>query len=382
MVVNSLSIQNLRNHTFSEIKFGKKLNVIYGLNGSGKTTLLEAISIGAISKSFLPVSDSSIINFGNTNYSVLVKGINDLDIPYFVGIKYNSGKRKQISSTFGDNLTPKDIIGEIPVIILSPDYKSITFGTPQDRRQFIDTILSQSSKSYMEDLFELKKCLKQRNNLLTKYLREGNLDKIQFEIWTDLLIKTTANIMTKRMKFINEFIPFFEQSYLEVSSGNENVSITYQPYNIDDIAYNTNADKDYFIMKNKQIFERLKNVELRRGVTMFGPQKDEIAININGSVAKETASQGQHKSLLISLKFAEFEFLKKIRNETPIILFDDIFSELDSNRSNHTLELILKKDAQSIITITENSFIKQLIPQQLNTNYFRVEKGSVAEETA
>ncbi len=378
MFINTLSIQNLRNHNLTEIKFGNKLNIIYGLNGSGKTTLLEAISIGAISKSFLPVSDSSVINFGNINYSVLVKGTNDLAIPYFVGVKYYNGKRKQINSTYGDNLTPKDIIGEIPVIILSPDFKNITFGTPQDRRQFIDTILSQSSKSYMEDLFELKKCLKQRNNLLTKNLREGIFDKIQFEIWTDLLIKTSANIMFKRNKFINEFIPFFEKSYLEVSSGNENVSITYLPYNIDND--DVNPEKDYYILKNQQIYEKLKFVELRRGVTMFGPQKDEIAININRSVAKETASQGQHKSLLISLKFAEFEFLKKIRNETPVILFDDIFSELDSNRSNHTLEQILIKDAQSIITITENSYIKQLIPKQLNTNYFRVDKGIVYNE--
>ncbi len=377
MIINSLTLQNLRNHTFTEIKLGDKLNVIYGLNGSGKTTILEAISITSISKSFLPVSDATIINFNEQYFSILAKGTNDLLLPYFCGVKYNAGKRKIINNSYGDSLTPKDIIGEIPVIILSPDFKNITFGAPQDRRQFIDTILSQSSKAYMEDLFELKKCLKQRNNMLGKYQKEGVLDKMQFEIWTEMLIKTAAEIMYRRQLFIREFIPFFEQAYNEVSSGIEKVSLKYLPYHFPELNEKDIQNKEYFMEINRKIYDDLKFAELKRGLTLFGPQKDEIAININNSAAKETASQGQHKSLLISLKFAEFEFLKKIRNETPIILFDDIFSELDSSRSNHTLELILNKNAQSIITITENSYIKQIVPQKLNTKYFKVNSGIV-----
>ena len=379
MLIYSLTLQNLRNHSFTEIKLGEKLNVIYGLNGSGKTTILEALSIASITKSFLPVADSLLINFQQDFYSIFAKGINDLQLPYFVGVKYISGKRKQINNSYSENLNPKDVIGEIPIIILSPDFKNITFGTPQDRRQFIDTILSQASKSYMEDLFELKKCLKQRNNLLSKYQKEGTLDKMQFEIWTEMLIKTSAEIISKRHQFIKEFIPFFKESYNEVSNGIEQVSLKYLPFHINDFDDEQVYSKEYFIEQNKKIYSELKYAEMKRGLTLFGPQKDEISININNSPAKETASQGQHKSLLISLKFAEFEFLKKIRNETPIILFDDIFSELDSSRSNHTLELILKKDAQSIITITENSFIKQIVPQKLNTNYFKVAMGIIEQ---
>ncbi len=380
MIINILTLQNLRNHSFTEIKLGDKLNVIYGLNGSGKTTILEAISIASITKSFLPVADASLINFKEEYYSILAKGTNDLEMPYFVGVKYISGKRKQINNSYKENLNPKDVIGEIPIIILSPDFKNITFGAPQDRRQFIDTILSQASKSYMEDLFELKKCLKQRNNLLNSQQKSGALDKIQFDIWTEMLIKTSAEIMRKRHQFIKEFIPFFIQAYNEVSNGIEQVSLKYMPYRINDFQAEQDYDKDYFIEQNKKIYTELKFAELHRGLTLFGPQKDEISININNSAAKETASQGQHKSLLISLKFAEFEFLKKIRNETPIILFDDIFSELDSSRSNHTLELILKKNAQSIITITENSFIKQIVPQKLNTKYFKVAFGNIEQQ--
>lgn len=380
MIINTLTLQNLRNHSFTEIKLGDKLNVIYGLNGSGKTTILEAISIASITKSFLPVADASLINFKEEYYSILAKGANDLEMPYFVGVKYISGKRKQINNSYKENLNPKDVIGEIPIIILSPDFKNITFGAPQDRRQFIDTILSQASKSYMEDLFELKKCLKQRNNLLNSQQKTGALDKIQFDIWTVMLIKTSAEIMRKRHQFIKEFIPFFIQAYNEVSNGIEQVSLKYMPYRINDFQAEQDYDKDYFIEQNKKIYTELKFAELHRGLTLFGPQKDEISININNSAAKETASQGQHKSLLISLKFAEFEFLKKIRNETPIILFDDIFSELDSSRSNHTLELILKKNAQSIITITENSFIKQIVPQKLNTKYFKVAFGNIEQQ--
>jgi len=143
MYVSEILINNLRNHVHSELDFGKGLNVLYGLNGSGKTTILEAISLCGFSKSFMHVNDSSLIKKEESFWQVSLNSRNDFDIPYKISLKFNGSAKKQISSTFGDNLLPKDVIGELPLVILSPDFKNITSGSPSDRREFIDKILAQ-----------------------------------------------------------------------------------------------------------------------------------------------------------------------------------------------------------------------------------------------
>ena len=157
---------------------------------------------------------------------------------------------------------------------------------------------------------------------------------------------------SKRFQFINEFIPFFKQSYSEITDSAELVDLRYKPDNIE-FSQLAKIEKSEITEQLVRASKNLYQNELRRGTTLFGPQKDDIDIFINQGLAKDAASQGQHKSLLISLKFAEFEFLKTVVRETPIILLDDIFSELDAARSQKVLELLLTKNAQTLITVTE-----------------------------
>jgi DNA replication and repair protein RecF len=372
--INKIYINKLRNHQISEFELNHSVNIFYGNNGAGKTTILEAVALGGFSKSFLPCADNSLIGKGHDSFDIRIDASNDLKLPYFVKVTYNKNARKNISSSFGDNLYPKDIIGEMPLVLLSPDFKSITTGAPQDRREFIDRILSQSYKLYYEDLLKHRKVLKQRNALLTNYIKTGEIDKIMLEVWTEALIGLSASIIYRRVQFIKDFSLIFRDTFSEISQKKEIGDIQYCPQDID---FNEDAfDIEYIVSELSAKADKVKESELRRGVTLFGSHRDDFKIFLNSSIAKEFASQGQHKSLLISLKFAEFNFLNDTKKETPVILLDDIFSELDNLRIKQVLDLVERHNAQTFITINNVDFLKQVIKSG-NNSIFNIRDGEV-----
>jgi DNA replication and repair protein RecF len=355
MKLKHLKIFNLRNHSHSEIDFSDGINLIYGPNGSGKTTILEAISICSMSKSFLPTLDQNLIKYEQKGYEVGLRAINDLGAEYKVDVKFSSSKKK-ISNNDSENLSPKNLIGNIPIVVLSPDYKSITFGSPGDRRDFIDKVISQISKSYLSKLIQLKKVLKQRNSLLSIFKKNERYDDALMEPWTEKLIDLNADIVMKRHEFINELMPMFKETFKEIAP-NEEVELIYDAYKIEE---GIREDRVKIIEELHKYYEYRKEVEYHRASTIFGPQKDELIIKINSGIAKDYASQGQHKSLLISLKIAEFNYLKSYCNETPIVLLDDIFAELDESRSKHVIDIIEKNGVQSFITSTNSELLNKL----------------------
>ncbi len=381
MIINKLNIINLRNHIDSHLEFSPKLNVFYGPNGSGKTSILEAISICGFTKSFLPTNDLNLIRFGENSYRISLHSTNYLNSEYHINIEFlnNIKNKKLIKSTFGNNISPKEVIGELPQVILSPDFKIITFGSPQDRRSFIDRLLSQLSKSYYEDLLKLKKILKQRNELLSNVESDNNFDRGTFEILTNMLVDVSKNIIFKRAEFINEIIPIYKKYYKFITENKEFVDIKYF---LSGKAVDNNilTDKTLLLEYINSEFSRLENAEIRRGLTLFGPQKDDIEFIINNGLAKEIASQGQHKSILISLKFAELEYLKFSKAEIPVILLDDIFSELDELRISKVFELIEHLDSQAFITVTETNILKNVISNYKSVSYFKISDGTILKE--
>ncbi len=375
MRINRLQINNLRNHSASDLSFDDSLNILYGLNGAGKTTVMEAISICGFSKSFMPSSDASVICEGRESYLVSCKAVNDYGIPYQAAVNYFTGKKKKINSTFGDNLNPKDIIGELPMVILSPDYKMITFGAPSDRREFLDRLLSQASRLYMEELIRMKKAMKQRNNLLTQAKNGVPVDYSLIEPWNAIFVRASAEVIIRRRNFIADFIPYFRKVYNEIAGDREEVGIAYLPDSLDESAVPEITKEEIIDIYDRTLISRMRE-EYARGVTSIGPQKDELRIAVNGRLARDAASQGQHKSLLISIKFAEFEFLKNQKNETPLILLDDIFAELDNERANKVIQLIRAHNAQTFITLTDKRYIEGFLGG-MSCRSFLVENGQV-----
>lgn len=376
MRLDTLYFTNIRNHRETELFFSKHINVFFGLNGAGKTSILEAISLASISKSFLNTPENSLINFNQEKFLARVRAIRDRGTDFTIEITKVTGGRKKITSSFMDNMRPKDLIGSLPIIILSPDYKEITAGSPENRRRFVNTTISQISNNYLSDLFSYRKILKQRNSLLQKYKKEKYLDQDEFNIWTNKLIEYGTKIVNKRAEFITQFEPYFSKNYDIVSDRKEKVQIIYKPYGFDDLNYKE-LDKEMIFEKlNKLSLEKRKG-ELTRFTTLFGPQKDEIEILINNFLVKDTASQGQHKTVLISLKLAEFDYMKEVLNETPVVLLDDIFSELDSKRTELVIKRIINNLAQAFITITEDDKIKNIMQPSEECFYFYVNNGEV-----
>ena len=191
---------------------------------------------------------------------------------------------------------------------------------------------------------------------------------------TESLITTSSNIIFQRNLFVEQLKPYFIKYYSLVSGKNESVSLKYIANSIGEKSLDTKENIQSSLFDNYNI---VKDSEIRRGTTLFGPQKDELLISINNGIAKEFASQGQHKSLLISLKFAEFEYLKDILGETPIILLDDIFSELDDRRSKLVFDIIQNHKSQTFITITEQEKLDRILHSEINYQSFEVDQGEV-----
>ncbi len=376
MRLDSLYFLNIRNHKQTELFFSKHINVFYGLNGAGKTSILEAISIAAISKSFQSTPENSLINFEDDLFLSRVHTLRDRGTDFTVEVKKETGSRKKISSSFMESMRPKDLIGSIPIIILSPDYKEITAGSPENRRRFINTTISQISNNYLNDLYSYSRVLKQRNNLLSKMKKDRSIDKNELNIWTEKLIEYGAKIILRRAKFINEFEPYYLDNYKKVSDSKEEVQIKFSPYGFDDLNYKE-LDENIVVNRLHKLRDEKKIGELIRFTTLFGPQKDELDLFINNAPVKEAASQGQHKTVLISLKLAEFDYMKEILNETPIVLLDDIFSELDAKRTELVIQTVLKNLAQAFITITEDEKIKKIMKPSDDCYYFLVNDGKV-----
>lgn len=378
MRLTSLTVENIRNHTHSHIEFSSGVNVLCGMNGHGKTSLLEAVSLCALSQSFVACPDSALLRRGAESASATVSAYTDLQTPYKVGVKLGLHERKQISSSLGKRLTPQDIIGEIPIVVLSPDFKAITAGAPDDRRRFMNGILSQASKLYMANMLTMKRVLKQRNSILHSAKLGHPLDIALLETWTEQFVSVSAELVLRRWEFLQEFATYTQRVYANIADNAEEITMSYEPDSLPQKVLTDKPNLDDIRKEYKTIFDKLQFDERRRGTTLAGPHKDEIVFCVGGGVAKECASQGQHKTLLIALKTAEFEYLRDLRQEIPIVLLDDIFSELDSKRAANVFAL-LESGAQTLVTTTEERIYHDYVATFGTSNhaFFTVNNGEI-----
>ncbi|MEP7235824.1 MAG: DNA replication and repair protein RecF, partial [Ignavibacteriota bacterium] len=287
--------------------------------------------------------------------------------------------KKSISVNNDKLRRSSDLIGRIPIVALTPDDKVITSGSPEDRRRFLNLVLSQASHLYLEDEIAFRKALRHRNSLLSK-LRERNIPltsaQAQLSPWTEAILERSSSIMSRRAEFVRKFSPFLLESYAQVSDRRESPTLQYTPLGIESEAF-AKAEMRQLL---KQEFLRRESEELRRGVTLVGSHRDELVIKIDTlREAKRFASQGQHKSLLVSLKLAEFNYLRDATNETPILLLDDVFSELDASRSAKVLELLSGGGfGQTFISSTTRENFDPLLDLSNNQHrLFVVESGTV-----
>ncbi len=373
MVLRSVSLTDVRNHEYSDVLCARDVNVLSGRNGSGKTSVLEAISLCSLAKSFVPVMDHALIRRGAERCIASVDAVRDMDVPYRVSVAVQPGVRKRIATAHGSNLTPRDIIGEIPVVALSPDHKSITLGGPAERRAFIDGVMAQSSKRYTELLYEHRRLLKQRNAVLQSGM--GAAMQTSLDVWTEQFVMVSAELVERRQRWLADVAPRVREAYQAVSGVHEVIDITYEP----DVCTQGTLPRDAELTTERVaeayrvLAAQLRTREMARESTMFGPQKDEIAFHINGGLVRETASQGQHKSLLVALKLAECDVLHEHCSERPVVLLDDVFSELDRDRCARVLERIVAMGMQCFVTTTDGDDVVSMMDRLMHVRGGRLE---------
>lgn len=366
MILHELSLRNFRNHTMSDILFEPGINVFYGKNGQGKTNVLDAIHFLSLTKSFQVSQDLPCIKTSESAFRLQGKFFSDDQLDYHVHVDVNRVDGKHFTVNGQSDYSQLDLIGQFPTVLLSLEDRSITMGSPGDRRRFLDTILFQVSRSYIDHSKRLKRIVKQRNDLLSTpgSITPTNLELIH--VWTEELINSSIPIIQKRLNFLNTFRSILKDMYLNELSGFEQPELDY--VFCDEVITDPETFSASFIKKSKSLF----SLELEKRQTLIGPHRDDLRISLNGKETKYFASQGQHKLLLVALKIAMWKFLNQELDEKPILLIDDIFSELDQDRME-TIGKFLNHLGQVFITLTDREATQYL----MKAAYFEVHEGKI-----
>lgn len=333
MIIKSIELNNFRNYEVANIEFDKNINILYGDNAQGKTNLLEACYYSAISKSFKSNKDKEIIRFGQ-DYLSIKTIIDKNDREYAIDISINNNKKTIKVDNVKINKT-SDLLGLLNVILFSPEDLNIIKNGPSERRRFFDNEISQIDRIYLSDLINYNKVLNNRNKLLRDIAFDNSI-KDTLDVWDMQLVEYGKKIIKRRREFIDELKYYVKDKHFKISGGKEELIINYEP-SIDDMFF-----------EDELINNREK--DLKYAQTSVGPHRDDISFKIDGIDIRKFGSQGQKRCSALSLKLSEIDIVSNIIKDKPVLLLDDVLSELDSNRQKFLLESI--SDIQTIITCT------------------------------
>ncbi|HEX2866430.1 MAG TPA: DNA replication/repair protein RecF [Ignavibacteriales bacterium] len=349
MKLESILLKNFRIHSDTQIEFSNGINYIVGGNGQGKTSILEAIYYLCTTKGYNSILDSEVVNF-KENYFEVKGTFRDLT-DNNVRVYYTAEDNRKYFFVDGKQIfRAANVIGKYPVVILTPEDHSITQGSPGDRRKFIDSVISQSSETYLQLLLEYNRTLRQRSSLLSqiKETRDRSLTG-QLDAWSERLAEAGSEIIKHRITFLKGFNEYVETSYRDIMGSQENPSVIYQF--LDGSAM---VDGEAVEARFLELLSRRRDDEIRRGTNLVGPHRDDFDFSINGVNLKKYGSQGQNKTFQIMLRFAQFFYLKDSLSRVPIFLMDDVFGELDTFRASKISDY-LRHVGQAFVTLTDFS---------------------------
>ena len=361
MRLDSLSILNYKNIREAELIFSPKINCFIGNNGMGKTNLLDAIYFLSFCKSHSNSIDSQNILHNSEFFMLQGKyEIDDSIEEIYCGMK--ARQKKQFKRNKKEYERLSEHIGLLPLVLVSPDDAMLISEGSDERRKFVDGVISQYNKSYLNQLLQYNNALKQRNALLKI---ETAVDSSLLDIWEEQMALYGNYIYEQRKKFIDEFIPIFQDYYRYISNGNEQISLSYK------------SQHDEHDIKARMIATRDRDRML--GYSTQGIHKDELEMMLDNFPIKRVGSQGQNKTYLISLKLAQFNFLKRTHQLSPLLLLDDIFDKLDSNRVAKIVELVSSETfGQIFITDTNREHLDLMLRELAqDATIFIVEDGEI-----
>lgn len=360
MIIKSLELDNFRNYGTLSINFDSGTNILYGDNAQGKTNILEAIYLSATTKSHKGSKDRDIIHFDAEEAHIRTYVVKD-GLENRVDMHLRKNKSKGIAINGQKIKKAADLLGLLNVVFFSPEDLSIIKNGPSERRRFVDMELCQLDKLYLNDLNNYNKIVNQRNKLLKEISFNPGLKDTLF-VWDSQLVSYGSKLINRRKAFIAQLNEIIYEIHTKLSGGKEELHIVYEPDVLPE-----DFEKKLEVSQERDI--RLKQ-------TSIGPHRDDFSFMVGEIDIRKFGSQGQQRTAALSLKLSEIELVKKITKDTPLLLLDDVLSELDSNRQNYLLNSI--GDIQTIITCTG---LEEFVNNRFEINkVFRVSNAAVVQE--
>jgi len=349
MYLQKLSLVNFKNLESQSFDFQQKINCFVGNNGVGKTNILDAIYYLSFAKSYF--NSVAVQNIRHGESFFMIEGdyiLDDRNEKIVCSLK--KGQKKVLKRNGKSYEKFSEHIGQLPLVIISPADRDLVTEGSDTRRKFIDGVISQQNKNYLKDLLSYNKVLSQRNALLKYFATNRTFDALNLEVYNEQLSEYGARIFEVRKVFLEKFIPIFNEKYQIISDDKETVNLVYKSQ------LNDSSMKDLF----QQSLEKDKMLQY----TSSGIHKDDLSFEIGNYPIKKFGSQGQQKSYLIALKFAQFEFIKQQSNVVPILLLDDIFDKLDESRVLQIINLVDNDEfGQIFITDTHSERTENIVKQ-------------------
>lgn len=362
MKLKKLSLSSFRNLEETELIPSPRFNVIFGRNAQGKTNLLESIYLLGTLKSFRTVKNSEIMNWGSCSCSIIGLVEKD-DIAREIAVLVEKGGKKvRLDHKHLSRLT--DFFGSLNVVIFSPEDMAMVKGMPDVRRKYLDRSIFSGDSSYLHFHHEYFRTLKNRNILL----RNGGDDELQ--VWSEKLAETGARLITSRLAYISNIKGLLRDFYKAIAGNGAEADIAYVPHQLDEKSLLLDGKSALSAAIARSSME-----ERRMGATVVGPHRDDVDFLLGGKVLKHHASQGEQRSFVLALKMAEIEYIQRIHGDPPVLLLDDMTSELDKDRNRNLMDFLVKKDMQVFITTTSIDNI--LLDESEKKRTFMVEAGRI-----
>lgn len=362
MKIRSLKLKNYRNYSLLKLDFDDAANIFYGDNAQGKTNILEAVYLSGTTKSHRGTKDRDLIRFGEEESHIeAVVEKNGIEYQLDMHLKKNSPKGIAINKM--PIRRASELFGIVNLVFFSPEDLNIIKSGPSERRRFIDMELSQLDRVYLSDLANYNRVVNQRNRLL-KDMKSGPDKSLMdtLEIWELQLIQYGNRIVERRKLFIQEVNEIISSIHKKLTGEKEDIQVIYEPSN-------GNLTLEQALVKNRERDIRIKS-------TSVGPHRDDICFMAGDLDIRRFGSQGQQRTAALSLKLSEIELVKQVINDTPVLLLDDVLSELDKHRQNYLLDSI--NDIQTLITCTG---VEDFVNHRFSINkVFHVHEGQVTNE--
>ena len=334
MIIESIELKNYRNYDKLHMDFSHGTNILYGDNAQGKTNILEAIYVCATTKSHRGSKDKEIIQF-DRDESHIKLNVRKRDVPYRIDMHLKKNRAKGVAVNGVPIKKASELFGIVNVVFFSPEDLNLIKNGPAERRRFIDLELCQLNKLYVHSLVQYNKIVTQRNKLLKDMYKQPDLGAT-LDVWDMQLVNYGRKIIGKRREFVESLNEIIKEIHRNLTGGIENIEVIYEP----------SVESEAL---EESLF-RNRDRDLRMKMTSSGPHRDDLMVAVNGIDIRKYGSQGQQRTAALSLKLSEIYLVEKIIHDKPVLLLDDVLSELDSSRQNYLLESI--HDIQTMITCT------------------------------